>query len=231
MFCHGRLTVSNLRTVYTTHWKFCHFHTISGSSCDILQLGNSSSLIQRISSKPYINKKNVSSFFTLPGVSSKKKEYSARKVVGFTMEEIYSVVQDVENYRDFVPFCTKSVVHIRKPEQLSGELEIGFPPILESYTSRVTLVRPRLVQAVCTDGRLFDHLVTTWRFNPGLKQEPRSCLIDFYVSFEFKSLLHSQLAHMFFNELVRQMESAFFREAEKRYGQPSIKVIKIKPPS
>lgn len=144
---------------------------------------------------------------------------------------MYSVVSDVENYKTFVPFCTKSLVHSRTEKELVGELQIGFPPIIESYTSHVALLKPRLVKAVCTDGRLFDHLVTAWSFNPGLKQEQQSCLIDFYVSFEFKSLLHSQLAHMFFNELVRQMESAFFREAEKRYGSPKISVIKIKIPS
>lgn len=82
-------------------------------------------------------------------------------------------------------------------------------------------------RAECTEGHLFDHLTTVWKFSPGLSTEPQSCVIDFYVSFSFRSVLHSQLAHVFFNELVRQMERAFFTEAEVRFGKPSIHTVKL----
>lgn len=144
------------------------------------------------------------------------------------MEEMYEVVSDVENYKQFVPFCKRSDVSKRTKDYLRGELEIGFPPIVESYTSHVTLDQPRLVMAECKDGKLFDHLTTTWKFGPGLKNKKRTCVIDFHVDFQFKSVLHSQLAHMFFNELVRQMESAFFLEAERRFGSASLQAIKLK---
>lgn len=143
------------------------------------------------------------------------------------MEEMYSVVSDVENYKNFVPFCKCSNVTKRTKNYLRGDLEIGFPPLIESYTSHVTLNEPRLVKANCTDGKLFDHLTTTWQFNPGLKKNKRSCVIDFYVDFQFKSMLHSHLAHMFFNELVRQMESAFFDEAQRRYGKATVQTMKL----
>ncbi|XP_008471386.3 coenzyme Q-binding protein COQ10 homolog B, mitochondrial [Diaphorina citri] len=158
------------------------------------------------------------SFFNIADTFSKKKEYLGRKLVGYSREQMYEVVSDVENYKNFVPFCKKSVVTYKSEKKIIGSLTIGFPPIVESYTSNVTLDRPKLIKANCFDGKLFDHLVTMWRFHRGLEDVPQSCVIDFYVSFEFKSLLHSNLAHMFFNELVRQMEKAFFAEAEMRYG-------------
>nr|XP_003708105.2 PREDICTED: coenzyme Q-binding protein COQ10 homolog B, mitochondrial [Megachile rotundata] len=159
--------------------------------------------------------------------SLKTKEYEGRKLIGFSMEQIYNVVADVQNYKHFVPFCKKSDVIYKKDDVLKANLVIGFPPINESYTSKVTMVKPHLVKAECTDGRLFNHLNTLWLFSSGLKNNAQTCVIDFSLSFEFKSIIHSHLSNLFFNEIVRQMENAFLAEAERRYGRPCIKTVRL----
>lgn len=143
------------------------------------------------------------------------------------MEQIFDVVADVGNYKNFVPFCKQSDVIVRRPDFLKANLAIGFPPLKESYVSKVTMVYPQLVKAECTDGKLFDHLNTLWLFSPGLKNNPQTCVIDFSLSFEFKTWIHSNLSNLFFNEIVRQMENAFIEEARKRYGKPCIKTVRL----
>uniref|UniRef100_A0A1B0GJF6 Putative coenzyme q-binding protein coq10 n=1 Tax=Lutzomyia longipalpis TaxID=7200 RepID=A0A1B0GJF6_LUTLO len=149
--------------------------------------------------------------YPFPG-ANKRKVYEKKKLVGYTDEQMFSVVSDVENYQNFLPWCKKSHVYGKRENFLKGDLIIGFPPLSEKYTSN----------AECVDGKLFSYFLTIWRFSRGLKDISQSCVIDIHVAFEFKSAIYSQFSHIFFDQVVRQMEDAFIREAQCRYGRPAI---------
>lgn len=153
---------------------------------------------------------------------NKRREYTATKLVGYSAEQMFTIVSDVGNYKNFLPFCKKSDVIFKQKDFLKGNLEIGFPPLIEAYTSHVTLKSNECVKAVCKDSRLFDHLVTVWHFGPAIKDAPNTSIVTFYLSFQFKSLLYSQMANMIFNELVYKMENSFLKEARRRYGKATL---------
>lgn len=157
------------------------------------------------------------------------RNYSEKRLIGYTREQLFEVVAAVENYHLFVPACRKSEVVERSGEKVKAKLEIGIPPLLEAYTSNVKLDKPRLITASCIEGALFKHLETRWRFNlpPSPNLSNQVCLLDFYVSFEFKTLLYARLASPIFDEMVRLNVSAFLKRAEKLYGPPNKVINKL----
>ena len=63
------------------------------------------------------------------------------------MEQMYDIVSQTEKYSEFVPWCKESTVSKTKnPNAYDCRLTVGFPPLLERYTSRVTVERPTRVK-------------------------------------------------------------------------------------
>jgi len=161
------------------------------------------------------------SFFPLPG-SNLTQEYSEKKVLGYSMDQFYGLVADVDNYKYFVPWCVKSTVFEKSDIHARADLEVGFPPLSEKYTSVLTLAKPNYIKSECMDGTLFNHLTCVWRFSKGPNNSIDTCILDFYVSFEFKSVLHSRLANLFFDQVVMKMVGAFEDRAKDLYGLSSL---------
>jgi len=161
-------------------------------------------------------------FFSFPGSGSLTKEHSEKKLIGYSMEQMYDIVADVDQYKNFVPFCTGSHVFQRSETHARANLEVGFQMVKESYTSVLTLAPPNLVKSECMDGTLFNYLKCVWKFSKGPPDMPNSCTLDFYISFEFKSVLHSQLANVFFEQVVMKMVDAFLARAKHLHGPSSL---------
>jgi len=64
------------------------------------------------------------------------------------MEQMFDIVADVESYEQFVPWCKESNVTQRHGSGFRCRLTVGFPPVIERYTSVVTVSRPHMVKVI-----------------------------------------------------------------------------------
>lgn len=72
----------------------------------------------------------------LPGFDEDtKKYYHERKLLGYSPEQMFAVVSNVENYREFVPWCQTSTVLYTSEDgkYLEAELEVGFQVFVERW--------------------------------------------------------------------------------------------------
>ncbi len=141
--------------------------------------------------------------------------HSEKITLPYTQEQIFDLVADVEKYPLFLPWC----IACRKTKILEdgfeADLAIGFKMVREKFTSRVTLDSPNMVEVAYKDGP-FKYLSNTWKFVG--TPDGKGCEIDFYLEFEFRSVILQKLIGVLFEEAVRRMVSAFESRAKVLYG-------------
>ena len=150
-------------------------------------------------------------------IFTKVLQHSEKRKVSVPVNVMYNVVLDVDKYKDFIPWCTKSSVVFKSKQTARAKLAIGFGFIQEHYNSTLIFKESKYIKAICTDGLLFNMLDCTWKFSEG--PLPSSTNIEFDVSFEFRSMIYSNLAQKFFDEIVKKMVAAFENRAQEKFFQ------------
>ena len=140
--------------------------------------------------------------------------HAEKRLLPYTPEKLYNLVSDVEKYPDFLPWCIALRVRSREVKMINADMIIGFKVFREKFTTRVTLNPPRRIDVEYLDGP-FKYLNNHWIFKP---IDDGACEIDFYVDFEFKSILLQKAMGAVFNEAVQKMINAFEARAHRIYG-------------
>ena len=126
---------------------------------------------------------------------------------------MFDLVSDVEKYPEFLPWCVGVRLKQRTKENISADMMIGYKMFREKFSCRVELNYPNRIDVVYEDGP-FKYLNNHWIF---IKENDGSCTIDFFVDFEFNSIILQKVIGVVFNEAVKIMVSAFEKRANAVY--------------
>lgn len=140
--------------------------------------------------------------------------------VRHSASEMFDLVADVEAYPQFVPLCLGMKVRRRKEEEgrllLIADMQVGYKAIRETFTSRVICNREKLeILVEYVDGP-FKHLENRWGFRD--LEGGGACMIDFRISYEFRSRALALLMGGMFDAAFRKFAAAFERRADVVYG-------------
>lgn len=146
-------------------------------------------------------------------------QLSTTRRVRHAASEMFDLVADVEHYPEFVPLCQSLKVRQRTREGdkdiIVADMTVAYKLIHETFTSRVTLDRSRLEIVVEYLEGPFRRLNNRWTFRP---LDERSCDVEFFISYEFRSRTLGLLMGAVFDAAFRRFAGAFERRADEVYG-------------
>lgn len=138
-------------------------------------------------------------------------------LVEFTPAQLFSLVDQVEDYAAFLPWCDKTVVHERHDDGLTAALHINFHGLQHSFSTRNTYSnQQQRIQIALVDGP-FKQLEGFWQFTPLGTQ---ACKIEFELDYEFSSRLFEPVMGPMFKILSNTMVDAFIKRAQQVYAAP-----------
>lgn len=135
-------------------------------------------------------------------------------LVEYSAEQMFALVDTVENYPQFLPWCGDVLVHERSGNHLIATLNINFHGVHQSFTTENINSPPTLMKMKLISGP-FKHLDGTWIFKP-LRQN--ACKVEFDLHYEFSSRILEHLIGPVFNKIANSFVDAFCHRAEAVYG-------------
>ncbi|HAT7758518.1 TPA: type II toxin-antitoxin system RatA family toxin [Legionella pneumophila] len=136
------------------------------------------------------------------------------RTVSYSCEQMYGLVNDVEHYSEFLPYCAESKILHRDNDEVQATLVIAAAGMSKSFTTRNRLQTNKMIEIRLVDGP-FSHLEGFWRFD----QEEKGCRISFDLEFEFAGKIFSMLLGPIFDQITDKMVDAFCERAEVIYGK------------
>lgn len=140
-------------------------------------------------------------------------------LVPCTVAEIYSLVNDIKKYPEFIPWCESTNIQVNGENMLIATINAAKGPIRQSFTSKNNLVLNKSIDMELVAGP-FKTLVGYWRFIPQLiEPDLEYCRIEFELKFEFSNRLLELAFRAWLPIMVTTIMQAFLTRAEVIYGK------------
>ena len=144
------------------------------------------------------------------------REVKRTALIAETPARMYRLVNDIERYPEFLPWCTSARVDSRKEGEVVATLVIKRGPLHAEFTTRNLLEPDRrvLMQFVSGPFRVLEGL---WTFTP---LGDLGCRVELEMRFEFANRVAGTLFEPLFENTAASLVDAFVKRArEERAAQ------------
>ena len=135
-------------------------------------------------------------------------------LVAQSAQRMFELVDAVEKYSEFLPWCGGSECNFRDEKTTRATLHINYRGIRQSFSTENVKTPPALMQIRLIEGP-FRTLEGSWRFTD---LNGRGCKVELSLHYEFASRLLEKLIGPVFGYIANSMVDAFVKRAQSVYG-------------
>ncbi len=134
-------------------------------------------------------------------------------LVSYSAASMFELVDAVEKYPEFLPWCSASECTFRDAQITRATLHISFRGIRQSFSTENMKEPPQFMQIKLIEGP-FRTLEGGWRFT----DLGAGCKTELELRYEFSSRLLEKLVGPVFGYIANNMVDAFVMRARTVYG-------------
>ena len=132
----------------------------------------------------------------------------------YSAAQMFNLVNDVDSYPEFVPWCVKCEVHSDSENEKQATMKFAKHGINASVTTCNELDADKKITMHLLKGP-FKRLVGTWIFK---ELDEHSCRVELDLQFSFSNRLYAVTLGPIFNQVANKLVSAFTKRAQQLYG-------------
>lgn len=137
-------------------------------------------------------------------------------LVTFTPDQMFDLVNDVEAYPSFLPWCKDSKIITKTDTVITATLDLAKGGIRHVFSTQNTLVQGESIDIALIDGP-FQHLEGHWQFS--MIGDNQGCRIQLDMDFEFSNRIISMALGPIFTQISGSLVGAFCKRAQDIYGR------------
>ncbi|NOR66176.1 MAG: ubiquinone-binding protein [Woeseiaceae bacterium] len=142
------------------------------------------------------------------------RRVSRSALVPYTAREMFVLVDDVEAYPEFLPWCNDTEVHNRTDDTVDATLELHKGSLSNHFTTRNTRREFEAIELELIGGP-FRQLQGGWQFTE-IGEE--GCKVTLELEFEFENKLIDMMFGAFFEDTCNSLVDAFTKRAQVVFG-------------
>jgi ribosome-associated toxin RatA of RatAB toxin-antitoxin module len=139
------------------------------------------------------------------------KRITRSAIVARSAEDSYALVEDIESYPSFLPWCLVAQVRERAPGRTVATLTVGVKGVRQAFTTENTNRPGHSIEMRLLEGP-FRRFAAAWRFTP---LGAHAAKIEFHLEYEFANRLVARALEPLFEHIADSMVAAFARRAEE----------------
>jgi ribosome-associated toxin RatA of RatAB toxin-antitoxin module len=138
-------------------------------------------------------------------------------LIWYSPEEMFRLVTDVDQYKNFLPWCHQSKVLQSSGLEMDAEVGIGMAGLNQVFVTHNTHIENREVHMKLIKGP-FSNLDGTWTFEPVGDNSQRACKVTLSLEYGFSSATLAAVVGPVFDKIAVSLVDAFVKRAEQVYG-------------